>query len=149
MNQSWWLRVYLILVAVVCVATVLGIVQGCAQFEEYGLFLGCGDDIGGMSWSWHAIYWLVASVVVTGVGTITVLALGRRPTLGSFLAWGSAGILELALSASVEIRPRELKIPLQLLMLFTIILAIPAGVVLSIVDQGEDDATEREVAVRR
>lgn len=102
-----------------------------------------------MSWSWHVAYWLIASGVVTGFGAITVLALRRTPALGSFLVWGSTGILELALSASFEIRPSGLEIPLQLLMLFTIIFAIPAGVALSTVHQGADGATEREVAARR
>lgn len=110
---------------------VLGVVQSCPQIQDLGPAFGCGDSVGIMSWSWHLIFWLLASGVVTMIGLVTVFAYRRRPTAASFVVWGSAGLLELALTVSQELQPRGLEIPLQLSMLFAMILAIPAGASLS------------------
>lgn len=135
MVKSWWIRAYATMFVVVSAGIVLGVVQSCPQLEDLGPAFGCGDSVGIMSWSWHLIFWLVASGVVTLIGLVGVIASRRRPTAGSFVVWGSAGLLELALTVSREIQPRTLEIPLQLSMLLTVILAIPAGASLSQIRQ--------------
>lgn len=108
--KSWWIRAYAAMFVLVSAGVVLGIVQSCPQMQDLGPAFGCGDSVGVMSWSWHFIFWLVASSVVTLIGLVTVFAHRRRPTAASFVVWGSAGLLELAPTVSQEIRPRGLEI---------------------------------------
>lgn len=137
MVKSWWIGAYATMFVIVSAGIVLGVVQSCPQLQDLGPAFGCGDSVGIMSWSWHLIFWVVASGVVTLLGVVAVFASRRRPTAASFVVWGSAGLLELAATVSGEIQPRTLEIPLQLSMLLTMIVAIPAGASLSRIRQEE------------
>lgn len=134
--KSWWIRAYATMFVIVSAGIVVGVAQSCPQLQDLGPAFGCDDSVGIMSWSWHLIFWVVASGVVTLFGLVgTILVSRRRPTAASFVVWGSAGLLELALTVSQEIQPRALEIPLQLSMLLAMILAIPAGASLSQIRQ--------------
>lgn len=131
MKSRPWLRVYILLFVGAMAVSLIGIAQSCPVIDDGMLLQGCDHDrIATTAWG-HFLNWMLISGAAVLVGTVIAVARRRRPSLRSFVVWGSAGMLELAIVAAWYISPGYLAIPLLALAACAVLAAVAAGVSLA------------------
>lgn len=124
---SWWAWWFVLLMAVIALATIVAFARGCASWQAGGLTLGCSDSLYGVDWPFFLLFWALVSGAATVLGVVVTLIARRRPTVWSFVLWASVGLLGPSVFAPDYLSPTIPEPYLWWVIAATGVLGIPAG----------------------
>lgn len=89
---SRWMWAYALGFTVLMAVYAVGISRmGCIEFTGSDVTIGCSNNLVGIDWFGLATWGFYAGITMV-LGSALVWALRRRPTVTSFIVWGTVGL---------------------------------------------------------